>query len=516
MAQGNKSRVLVFIVAYNAEKTIREVVFRIPASLLDTYEVDVLIIDDSSRDATFEKGRSIVNDPNLPFPITVLFNPLNQGYGGNQKLGYHYAIEHGYDFVALIHGDGQYAPECLPELLDPLRKGEAAAVFGSRMLTPSGARKGGMPLYKFVGNKILTWIENNLLRTSLSEFHSGYRIYSTKALAAIPFDRNSKDFHFDTEIIIQLVTAGLRIAELPIPTYYGDEICYVNGTKYAFNVVIAALKARLQHAGLFYDRKFDCAPPDTLPYVPKFDYESPHTLALERIRPGANVLDVGCAGGYMGAHLMKNKQCRVDGIDAFPVLSNVPETGLSAFYLHDLNAGLPALHFEQYDYVLMLDVIEHLAKPELCLEQLRRALSLNPSVEVFLSTANVGFLVTRFMLFIGQFNYGRRGILDLTHTRLFTFSSFERAVNQAGFDIVERVGVPGPFPLALGDNFLSRTLVNFNRLLIHLSRGLFSYQIFLRVNPQPSLERLLRSAQEQSEARARAIEAAREAEPIGR
>lgn len=282
--------------------------------------------------------------------------------------------------------------------------------------------------------------------------------------------------------------------------------------KYAFNVVGAALKARLQNAGLFYDRKFDCAPADTLPYVSKFNYASPHTLAFERIRPGSRVLDIGCAGGYMGAYLMKQKQCRVDGVDSFPL----PESELSAFYLHDLNSGLPALRFEQYDYVLMLDVIEHLAKPELFLEELRSALSLNPSVEVFLSTANIGFLVTRFMLLIGQFNYGRRGILDLTHTRLFTFSSFERAVKQAGFDIVERVGVPGPVPIALGDSFLSRTLMKINQLLIHVSRGLFSYQIFLRVNPQPSLERLLRSAQEESETRARAIEAAREAEPIGR
>src|SRR5580704_11688337 len=506
-----KHRLLVFIVAYNAEKTIARVIQRIPESLLENYHVDVLMIDDASRDQTFEKSYQASKDP-VPFSVRTLFNPVNQGYGGNQKLGYHYAIENGYDFVALIHGDGQYAPECLPELLEPLRKGDASAVFGSRMLTPSGARQGGMPLYKFVGNKVLTWIENKLLRTSLSEFHSGYRIYSTRALAAIPFDRNSKDFHFDTEIIIQLVIAGLRIVELPIPTYYGDEICYVNGTKYAFNVVVAALKARLQHAGLFYDRKFDCAPRDTLPYVPKFDYESPHTLAFERIRPGSNVLDVGCAGGYMGAYLMKQKQCRVDGIDSFPLL----QSSLSAFYLHDLNAGMPALRFEQFDYVLMLDVIEHLAKPELFLEQLRRALSLNPSVEVFLSTANVGFFVTRFMLLIGQFNYGRRGILDLTHTRLFTFSSFERAVKQAGFDIVERVGVPGPFQLALGDNVLSRTLMKINRLLIRVSRGLFSYQIFLRVNPQPSLERLLSTAQEQSEVRARAIEASREAEPIGR
>jgi glycosyltransferase involved in cell wall biosynthesis len=502
MSEDTKPRVLVFIVAYNAEKTIREVVFRIPAGLLGTYEVDVLIIDDSSRDATFETGHSVSKDPALPFPVTVLFNPKNQGYGGNQKLGYHYALEQGYDFVALIHGDGQYAPECLPELLEPLRKGEAAAVFGSRMLTPSGARQGGMPLYKFVGNRILTWLENRLLRANLSEFHSGYRIYSTRALAAIPFDRNSNDFHFDTEIIIQLLIAGLPIKELPIPTYYGDEICYVNGVSYAFNVVMAALKARLQEAGLFYDRKFDCAPGGTLPYVSKFSYTSPHSLAFERVRPGSRVLDIGCADGYMGAYLAQQKQCRVDGIDAFPL----EQPGFESFHLHDLNFGLPSLEFDQYNYVLMLDVIEHLAKPEAFLEQLRTALSMNPATEVMISTANIGFLVTRFMLLIGQFNYGRRGILDLTHTRLFTFGSFERAVKQAGFDIIERKGVPAPAPLALGDNFVSRALLKINSVLLRLSRGLFSYQIFLRIKPQPTLEFLLKTAQEHSGVRARAIE----------
>ena len=504
MPQRGKTKVLVFIVAYHAEKTISKVLHRIPPSLSDTYDVDVLIIDDASKDSTFDAGHATSKSESFPFKTTVLFNPVNQGYGGNQKLGYRYAIENGYDFVALIHGDGQYAPECLPQMLEPLRKGEASAVFGSRMLEPSGALRGGMPLYKYVGNKILTWIENKLLKASFSEFHSGYRIYSTSALRSIPFERNSNGFHFDTEIIIQMLIAERRIMELPIPTYYGDEICYVNGMRYAADVVISAFKARLQHMGLFFDPKFDCAPENHSPYTPKFDYISPHTLAFERVPAGSKVLDIGCAGGYLAAHLAKNKGCVVDGIDTCPAV----EPGLADFYLHNLNEGLPDLDFRKYDYLLMLDVIEHLARPEQFLDGMRDALRENPSAEVFISTANIGFFVTRFMLLLGQFNYGKRGILDLTHTRLFTFRSFERILEQSGFDILEKVGVPGPFPMALGDSGLSRFLINLNRSLISISRGMFSYQMFLRIKPKPSLEWLLKTAKEQSQLRVESIEAA--------
>ena len=188
----------------------------------------------------------------------MLFNPVNLGYGGNQKIGFFYAIKNEFDYVALVHGDGQYAPECLPELVGPLASGEADAVFGSRMMTRGSARKGGMPLYKFVGNKILTAFQNSLLRSGLSEFHSGYRLYTVDALRRIPFQLNTNDFHFDTEIIIQLIVGGWRIKELPIPTYYGDEICHVDGLKYAKDVLIATLKARAQELSIFYDRKFDC------------------------------------------------------------------------------------------------------------------------------------------------------------------------------------------------------------------------------------------------------------------
>src|SRR3954468_7442677 len=143
--------VLIFIVAYNAARTIEKVLSRIPASLHSS-AVEVLIIDDSSADNTFSHGLRFQNS-RPPFKITVLRTPVNQGYGGNQKLGYRYAIDHGFDVVALVHGDGQYAPEKLPLLIEPLIKGEADAVFGSRMINKQDALKGGMPLYKWVGNQ---------------------------------------------------------------------------------------------------------------------------------------------------------------------------------------------------------------------------------------------------------------------------------------------------------------------------------------------------------------------------
>ncbi len=503
----DRPRVLIFIVAYNAEKTIGQVLQRIPSRLRDLYDVDVLIIDDASADRTFEQGHQSRRAGSLPFPIHVLVNPVNQGYGGNQKLGYQYALRYGYDFVALLHGDGQYAPECLPELLEILRTKQADAVFGSRMLTPAAALRGGMPLYKFAGNKILTWIENRLLQGNLSEYHSGYRIYSAEALKKLPFDRNSNDFHFDTEIIIQLLVAKLRIAEVPIPTYYGDEICYVNGMKYAFHVVAAAVKARLQSMGLFYDRKFDCAPGELSQYTPKLNYRSPHSLALEYVRPGSRVLDLGCAGGYMAAAL-RDRQCSVTGVDAFPVEAS----GMEAFHLHDLNVGPPPLDLTQFDFVLMLDVVEHLAQPERFLEQMRRALALKPEAELILSTGNVGFFVTRAMLLLGQFNYGKRGILDLTHTRLFTFGSMLRALEQAGFSIAGVEGVPGPLPLALGDTWLSRLLLGINQALIRTSRGLFSYQIMIRAHATPVLEALLNRTEEYSAQQTSLLELSRAVE----
>ena len=373
------------------------------------------------------------------------------------------------------------------------------AVFGSRMLTRGAARAGGMPLYKFVGNKILSGFENFLLNTTLSEFHSGYRIYSVAAIKQVPFDLNTNDFHFDTEIIIQFVARGLKIVEQPIPTYYGDEICRVNGMKYAKDVMVAVLRYRAQGLSIFYDRRFDLQAQSldsNEHYQVKFDGVSPHTLTFAKVKSGSKVVDMGCAAGYVGSWLQDNRQCDVVGVDQF---THPHQTQLKQFIQHHISDGLPAqLDFKSIDYVLMLDVIEHLPSPERFVQKLAEQFSSSPQVELLVSTGNVAFIVTRLMLLFGQFNYGKRGILDITHTRLFTFSSMRHLFEQAGFEIVSEKGVPVPFGLVFKNKTIVRALLWINQMLIKVSKGLFSYQMFMTVKPKPGLAHLLKNAQEYS------------------
>ena len=478
-------RVLIFIVAYNAETTIEKVLRRIPATLHQS-NVEVLAIDDSSRDNTFRNGlRYQESQPTLK--VTILRTPENQGYGGNQKLGYRYAIDNNFDIVALVHGDGQYAPEELPVLLEPLLAGEADAVFGSRMINKRAARDGGMPFYKWIGNQVLTSFQNWTLGTGFSEFHSGYRLYATRALAQIPFEKNTHDFHFDTEIIIQFVLKKLRITELPIPTYYGTEICHVNGLKYAWDICLTMLRVRLQRMNLLFDRKFHLDPVEET-YDLKLGFESSHTLAIRAARPGSHLLDVGCGRGLVATELTR-KGCHVTGMDRYvPAPDDAPH-GVR-FICWDLDRKEFPVNVSQFDQILLLDIIEHLKAPEEFMDELRFATG-RKRPELILTTANIGFFAMRLLLLLGQFNYGKKGILDATHTRLFTFRSLRDLLKQSGYEILETRGIPAPFPKALGDNTWARLFVRLNAFLIRLSRGLFSYQIFVRAQAKPTVHHLL-------------------------
>ena len=235
------------------DKFIKKVLYSIPKKLLKTNKVELLIVNDASTDNTLKILKKIKK---YSFKVKIITNKTNRGYGGVQKIGFNYAIKNKFDIVALLHGDGQYKPQLLIKLIDPINKNSSEVVFGSRMLKPLNALKGNMPIYKFVGNIIITGIQNLFLISKMSEFHSGYRVYSVESLKKIQFNYNSNFFHFDTEIIIQLLFAKIKIKEIPIPTIYSGQISHLKGIKYSYNVIKITLLAMLHRFGILKIDKF--------------------------------------------------------------------------------------------------------------------------------------------------------------------------------------------------------------------------------------------------------------------
>ncbi|MBU2639815.1 MAG: glycosyltransferase family 2 protein [Nanoarchaeota archaeon] len=245
-------KVLIFIPTYNAAKTLPVVIDRIPEGLKKKVK-EIFVVDDASQDNTHLIAIGYKTQTDLG-NLKIYHHKKNKGYGGNQKFAYQYAIDNGFDIVVMLHGDAQYAPEQIPSLLEPLEKDEADMVFGSRMT--GYPLKGGMPLWKFLGNKFLTKVENHFLNLNLSEYHSGFRLYSCEALKKIPFQLCSNDFHFDTEILIQFKIKNLRIVERPIPTFYGDEKSHVNVFSYGMNIFRALWQYELNKKGIKKVPKF--------------------------------------------------------------------------------------------------------------------------------------------------------------------------------------------------------------------------------------------------------------------
>ncbi len=235
-------KVGILVVAYEASATLESVLNRIPSDFRSTLHT-ILVCDDASSDDTYQVGMRVKQSrPDLP--LEVIRRPVNLGYGGNQKAGYRWMIDHGLDVVVLLHGDGQYAPEFLPRMVAPIVDGRADVVFGSRMLERGAALRGGMPKYKFVGNKILSFLQNRIAGVSLSEWHSGYRAYSVASLARVGFELNADYYDFDTQIILQMIESNQRILEIPIPTFYGDELSRVNGIRYGWRILKHTLRWR--------------------------------------------------------------------------------------------------------------------------------------------------------------------------------------------------------------------------------------------------------------------------------
>jgi glycosyltransferase involved in cell wall biosynthesis len=245
-------RIAIYIPTYNAGYTLPLVLDRIPEEVRHRVE-EIFVVDNASPDNTYLIGVGYKNEKGL-HNLNVYKNERNLGYGGSQKFAYRYAIEKGYDVVVMLHGDAQYAPEKIAYLLEPFEKGEADMVFGSRMV--GLPLEGGMPLHRFFGNKFLTAVENYVLDWNLSEYHSGFRVFSCTALEKVPFQLCSDYYHFDTEILVQFKLKGLRVVERPIPTHYGNERSYVNVWRYGLYVLYTMAEYVLHKKGIRRVNKF--------------------------------------------------------------------------------------------------------------------------------------------------------------------------------------------------------------------------------------------------------------------
>jgi 2-polyprenyl-3-methyl-5-hydroxy-6-metoxy-1,4-benzoquinol methylase len=474
-AKNHGKRIGILIVTYNALTTLTKILKRITPHVWENIE-EIAVFDDASQDATYELAVGLKALRQLP-KLTVVKHAKNLGYGGNQKAGYRYFMDKGFDIVVLLHGDGQYAPEILSHIYSPLVSGEADAVFGSRMMkTYGGPLKGGMPLYKYLGNRILSVFENSALGLNLTEFHSGYRAYSLHAIKKIDFTHMTNDFHFDTEIIIKLHHQRYRIHEVPIPTYYGTEICYVNGMRYARDVFKAVRRYRKTKQSV-------ARYPEFIEYFVHYPIKqskySSHYYVRQMVGSNKTVLDLGCGEGGLAAELKKSDNA-ITGID---VLAETPNPQVfEQYFSADLNQGIAPviqeLAAKRFERVLLLDILEHLNEPEKLLRQCHEVLG--PDGQLIISVPNVANITVRLMLLFGQFNYTARGILDRTHVRFFTRKTARRFVEENGFAILEERLTVMPVELAFGwspDSLLGKTI---NRMLAGVTAlmpGLFGYQV---------------------------------------
>lgn len=236
----HNKKVVVVLPAYNASKTLEITYNEIPHDIVD----EIILVDDASSDNTVEIAKKL--------NITTFVHLTNRGYGGNQKTCYREALKKGADVVVMLHPDYQYTPKLITALASMVAVGEFDIVLASRILG-KGALSGGMPLYKYLSNRLLTFIENILINQKLSEYHTGYRAFSREVLMKLPLEENSDDFVFDNEILVQAVYFGFRIGEISCPTKYFPEASSINFYKsviYGFGVLATALKYVLQKIGI--------------------------------------------------------------------------------------------------------------------------------------------------------------------------------------------------------------------------------------------------------------------------
>ena len=513
-----EERLLVFVIARKAESRLCDLFERVPPEFFNRRDVHFLVADDASDDSgPFRLSRWLADHDVSNATIIQTGSP--QGDGGTQKLGYRAAIDGGFDAVILLRADGHSTPEHLPLLIKTWRESRADVMLAvgqrgeaSPLNNPKRQRGRTLPVAEnsercdasalanasgYIGwrrwlSRGLTAFQNRLIGWKLSGYFTSLRLFSTSFLQSVPFETNSNGALFDTDILLQAAYAEAHVEELELDNF-AIESNRPSGLRHAAQIVGATLQFKAHRMGMLCSLKLRRLTAERYRDKTELPYSS-HSVALNVIRTARprTVLDIGCGPGHVAARC-RDMGVRVTGID----LHRPPADSLTEFISADLEAdSLPADVWD-FDAVLLLDVIEHLADPEKFLLAQRHGHRARPSVGnaplFVISTPNVAFFAVRLNLLLGRFNYAERGILDITHKRLFTRSSLLQLLRECGYQVERCHAVGAPFAAVVGGR-LGRFLGAIANGLARLLPTLFAFQFLIECRPHPGARQLLAHA----------------------
>jgi len=463
---GEFPRIGLFVFEAPTPSRLQAVLDRIPKPGFACL-AEIVVMEDRTESGLDAAPASSPGQP----PIRIHRAPRELGFGGVRKAAFEHALLKNLDAVVFLRA-GIHEPEILPRLLAPLLEGRDEAIWAARRLERLG---GGLPLARVLAHRLTTGLLNRLLGLRLSDYHSSFRAFPMRAIQELPFQLNADDRSFDLQLAIQCRILGLPIREVPVPPSWKEFRSDRAGLAGVLAGVGSAVDYRLHQ--IHWSRRHRYLVDRGVHYTLKQSPTSSHMQIVERIQPGSEVLDLGCSQGLL-ARPLKQKGVRVTGVDAGPGEDLADELG--EYHQRDLELPLELPTGRVYDYVVSSDVIEHLRNRTQLLRSARRYLK--PGGRLLISTPNIAVWVYRLSLLVGRFEYGPKGTLDETHVHLFTRATFRRAVERAGFQVVNEMPTALPFEVVFESTGRSRLIGALARLYHAFARlwpELFAYQFIL-------------------------------------
>ncbi|MBW2386234.1 MAG: methyltransferase domain-containing protein [Deltaproteobacteria bacterium] len=463
--EGERPRFGLFLFDCVDAETIRNTLTRIPEALDEWIEVVVVMLDLPGQAGL---AGSMHPRTGRSFDLRVHHPPRTSSFGAARKEAFESAHREGLDHVIVMRADGLHPPERLPELvLEALRRPrELVLATRGGEAGPSGAT---------LLHRAMTAAQNRILGLELSDYHTSFRVYPCDALDRIPYQLDSDGTPFDAEIIIQFRTLGVPIRELPALGGRRGDGSGNDSLQHGLGACAAAIGSRLHQIHITRDGRY--LVDHYIHYTLKLSDTSSHMQIVSAIRPGSLALDLGCSQGLLAEPLLE-KNVRVVGVDAGP--GRRLADALAEYHQGDLEEPLEIPHEREFDYVICADVIEHLRNRAQLLRSARRYLK--EDGRLIISTGNVALWFYRLSLLVGRFEYGPRGVLDETHVRLFTGTTFRREVEKAGFRILKQRVTALPFEVVFqstGRSPTLRRLASAYHALARLWPSMFAYQYVL-------------------------------------